>query len=255
MLMQRGMNLMLRTLSFASIAFTSILAGCAAEQPTTPGSDELAGENGQDGEVPKADGVDNFGFMAVTPTTCSGPQIWCSQFELARVNRSTTQCWGGGYAASCPVHSINWDALNLSASKVKTITDAIANKTGGTKVLVRGTFKNFVEFTALEPTEVWVAQRSGGSDNGTFVRIFDRGIKCITAPCPQFSEGRLNSTRTAVIDGIDFGNSAEDALQQRAYDATSKPDGVIVVGDRTDRNEVSFTEHMRSVNNVFLRVQ
>jgi hypothetical protein len=246
---------MLRTLSFATIAFTSLLAGCTAEDPTTAGNDELAGENGQDGEVPKADGIDNFGFMAVTPTTCSGPQIWCSQFELSRVNRSTTQCWGGGFAASCPVHDIDWAKLGLSDSKIKTITSAIANKTGGAKVLVRGEFKNFVEFTAFEPSEVWVAQRSGGSDDGTFVRIFDRGIRCITAPCPQFSEGRLNSTRDAVIDGIDFGVSAEDSLQERTYDATTKPDGVIVVGNRTNRSAVSYVEHFRSVNNVFLRVQ
>src|SRR5262249_37586357 len=141
----------------------------------------------------------------------------------------------------------------LSATKQKQIDAALAET--GTKVLVRGTFKNFVEFTALEPTEVWVAQRSGGDESGTFVRIFDRGIRCITAPCPQFSEGRLNSTRDAVIDGIDFGTSAEDSLQERVYDATTKPDGVIVVGDRTQRSAVSFVEHFRSVNNVFLRVQ
>jgi hypothetical protein len=246
---------MLRTLNLASIAFTSILAGCTAEEPTTPGQDELAGENGQDGEVPKADGIDNFGFMSVTKTECTGNPLWCSNFEVARVNRTTTQCWGGNTLASCKVHDVDWAALHLSASKQKQIDDALATSKGGVKVLVRGSFKNFVEFTALEPTEVWVAQRSGGSDTGTFVRIFDRGIRCITAPCPQFSEGRLNSTRDAVIDGIDFGTSAEDSLQERTYDATSKPDGVIVVGERTNRSAVSYVEKLRTTNNVFLRVQ
>jgi uncharacterized protein DUF6748 len=248
---------MLRTLSFATLFATSILAGCTAQDPTQPGTDELAGENGQDGEVPKADGVDNFGFMAVTPTqaVCSSP-LFCVNYNVARVNRSTTQCWGGSYADHCGLHGINWDALNLSAATKDKLEAAISHTTSSTgpQVLVRGTFKNFVEFTELEPTEVWIAQRTGNHADGTFVRIFDRGIRCITAPCPQFEEGRLNSTREMAIDGIDFGTSAEDSLQENVYDATTKPDGVIILGDRTTRSAVSFVEKLRSVNQVFLPI-
>jgi hypothetical protein len=248
---------MLRTLSLASLAFTTALVGCAAEDPTTPGSDELAGENGQDGEAPKADGIDNFGFMAVQPTqaVCANP-LFCENYTLARVNRTTTQCWGGGYSDSCPVHDINWSNLNLSDAKVATIEAAIAHQTkqSGPQVLVRGTFKSFVEFVAFQPTEVWIAQRTNGNGNGTFVRIVDRGIRCITAPCPQFSEGRLNSTRDAVIDGFDYGTSAEDALQERVYTATTSG-GAIVVGDRTTRTVGSYSEKYRSVNQVFLPVK
>ena len=241
---------MLRTLSLASLFV--VFAGCAVEEPTTPGSDELAGETGQDGEVPKADGVDNFGFMQVNAmhAVCANP-LFCANYKLARVNRSTTKCVFGDYAASCAVRDISWDALGLSKAKVTMIENAIEHG----QVLVRGEFKSFVEFTMFQPTEVWVGQRSGGSNDGTFVRIFDRGIRCITAPCPQFSEGRLNSTRDAVIDGIDFGVSAEDSLQERTYDATSKPDGVIVVGDRTTRTVHSYSEKFRSVHQVYLPVK
>lgn len=249
---------MLRTLSFASLFATSILTfGCTADQPTTPGTDELAGENGQDGETPKADGVDNFGFLAVTPThaVCTSP-LFCVNYSVARVNRSTTQCWGGSYAASCRIHDINWANLGLSPSKITKLEAAIDSTTDATgpQVLVRGELKNFVEFTELEPTEVWIAQRTGGKADGTFVRIFDRGIRCITAPCPQFEEGRLNSTREMAIDGLDYGNSAEDALQERVYDATTKPTGAIVVGDRSTRSAGSFVEKLRTVNQVFLPV-
>jgi len=258
--MQRGITMdstMLRTLSLASLVFTSALVGCAAEEPTTPGSDELAGENGQDGETPKADGIDNFGFLAVEPTqaVCANP-LFCQNYKLSRVNRTTTQCWGGSYADHCSVHDINWSNLNLSQAKVTKIEDAIAHETkqSGPQVLVRGTFKSFVEFVAFEPTEVWIAQRGNGNGNGTFVRIVDRGIRCITAPCPQFAEGRLNSTRDAVIDGIDYGTSAEDALQERVYEATTNG-GAIVVGDRTTRSVNNFSEKYRSVNQVFLPVK
>jgi len=195
--------------------------------------------------------------MSVTAmhAVCNNP-LFCVNYKLERVNRTTTQCVFGNTAANCPVRGISWDLLGLSKAKVDTIEAAIAHSTDATgpQVLVRGSFKSFIEFTMFQPTEVWVAQRSGGSTDGTFVRIFDRGIRCITAPCPQFAEGRLNSTRTAVIDGIDFGVSAEDSLQQRTYDATSKPDGVIIVGDRTTRAVQSYSEKYRSVQQVFLRL-
>ena len=244
----------MRTISLASLFVTTLFAACTAEQPTTPGTDELAGENGQDGEAAKADGVDNFGFMSVTPTTCSGPVIWCSQYTLARVNRTTTPCFGGSTAANCPVHDIDWAAMNLSQTTIDSLTKAIGKASdSNVQVLVRGSFKSFVEFTSFEPTEVWLAQRDGGKSTGTFVRIFDRGIKCITAPCPQFSEGRLNSTRAMNIDGFDF-NGVSDALEGDIYDATSKGSGVIVVGDRTTRSAVSFVEELRTVNQAFLPV-
>lgn len=247
----------MRNTAVAFVLF-SALVGCTSDD-TTPGNDELAGENGEDGEQPKADGVDNFNFLELHQMHITCENIWCPRFELERANRTTTTCIGGGPQASCKVHDVDWQALGLSQTKINQIGTALereaSDPTRGTQVLVRGTYKSFVEFTNFEPTEVWLAQRTAGNSKGTFVRIFDRGIRCVTAPCPQFEEGRLNSTRQDTIGGFDFGVSADDSLQERVYDATSKPDGVIVVGDRTTRTAGSYVEELRSVNQAYLRIK
>jgi hypothetical protein len=251
---------MIRSISFALVS-TLAFVGCAAQdEATQPGNDELAGENGQDGETAKADSVDNFNFLAVHAATkaCSNP-LFCAQYALERVNRTTTKCFDGNYHATCGVRSINWSKLHLSQAKVDKIEAAIEAEANdahlGTQVLVRGSYKVYVDVTAFEASEVWLAQRAHGSDDGTFVRIFDRGIKCITAPCPQFEEGKLNSTREMAIDGFDYGTSAEDALQERIYEATSQPDGAIVVGSRTTRGSGIHRENLRTVAQAYLPVK
>jgi hypothetical protein len=56
------------------------------------------------------------------------------------------------------------------------------------------------------------------------------------------------------IEGIFFGDTS-DVLQNRVNTALTSPDGVILAGERMDRNEVSFTEELRSADQVFLRLQ
>ena len=254
---------MIRTLTIATLLTSTVFAGCAGQDaPTTPGTDELAGETGQDGEAAKADAAhDNFGFMAVEKSGAFDCHelLSCTRYELSRPNRTTIKCNDGQYASQCGVHAINWDKAGLTQTQITKVEAAIQREAQdpsiGVQVLVKGTYEIHVDFLAFQATEVWLAQRQGGNDAGTFVRIFDNGIRCIKAPCPEFEEGRLNSSRQLATEGFDFGAGISDALQARTYDATSKPDGVIVVGDRTMRNEVSFSETLRTVNQVYLPVK
>ena len=246
---------MIRNLSIALFTF---VAACATNPTGTPGTDELAGENGQDGDQSKADAAhDNFTFIAVEKdaVTCGNP-IVCTPYRLTRVNRSSMMCNDNQLHASCKVKAVSFS--KFSQATQNKIAAAIEAETSGSatgvQVLVRGNFKIYVDFLAFEATDVWLAQRPDGDSTGTFVRIFDRGIRCITAPCPQFEEGRLNSSRSMTIDGIDFGD-ATTALQNKIYDATTKADGVIVVGDRTMRSAVSFVEKMRTVGQAYLPVK
>ena len=248
-----------RIITPAIFLSAQILAGCTSnEAPTQPGTDELAGENGQDGETPKADAAhDNFGFIAVEKSgafDCHNP-LTCISYELTRPNRTTIQCNDGKYHDQCGVKSINWDKAGLTTKQQQTVEDAIEREAQdpsiGVQVLVKGQFKIYVDFLAFEPSEVWVAAKSNGStpDADTFVRVFDRGIRCITAPCPTYEEGRLNSSRSMPIDGIDFGG--DDSLQDKVYEQTTQPAGVILVGERTTRSAVSFVEKLRTADQVF----
>jgi hypothetical protein len=239
-----------------SLTFAT-LAACATT-PSTPGTDELAGEDG-DGEAAKADGVDTFGYTEVHAISVTGGAgschniLFCPNYSLTRANRTTIKCNDGAFHDHCGVHAISWESMGLSQTKVDKIEAAIkaeaTDPSIGTQILVKGDYKIFVDFLAYVPTEVWIAQRSGGNSNGTFVKIFDRGIRCITAPCPQFEEDRLNSVKQATIDSLDWGDSAEDALQERAYEATSHG-GIIVAGSRT----YAGREKMRSMDQVYLPV-
>jgi len=256
--MQRGINM--RTSIFASILALS-LGACAAQDSSNihSGADDLAGETG-DGEQPKADAAhDTFGFISVhkaeNPST--NPLIG-SNYSLERTNRTTMKCNDNQYHASCGAHAINWESLGLSQTKVDQIENALDAELAGTKtgtqVIVKGQFKIYVDFLAFEPSEIWLAQVADGNDSGTFVQVFDRGIRCITAPCPQFEENKLNSTKSATLDSLDYGNSAADTLQERVYTAMTTS-GAIVVGNRETRSEVSFVDNLRSVNQVYLPVK
>lgn len=247
-----------RIITPAIFLSAQILAGCtSSEAPTQPGTDELAGENGQDGETPKADAAhDNFGFIAVEKSgafDCKNP-LTCVSYELSRPNRSTIKCNDGAYHDQCGVKAIAWDNAGLTDKQQQTVEAAIEREAQdpsvGIQVLVKGDYRIDVDFLAFVPTEVWLAAKANGSTDGTFVRVFDRGIRCITAPCPQYEEGRLNSSREMPIDGIDFGD--DDSLQDKVYEATTEADGVILVGDRTTRGSGRLAEKLRTADQVFL---
>jgi len=182
------------------------------------------------GEAPKADAAhDNFGFMAVEKTDA---------FRLSRPNRSTIKCNDGEYHDACGVQAIAWDKLLTKAQMTKVeaaIERQAKDPSLGVQVLVKGEYKVYGDFVAFEPTEVWLAQKTDGNTDGTFVRLFDRGIRCITAPCPQYEEGRLNSSRQMNIDGIDFGDTS-DSLQEKIYTATTSPE----TGENS--SETAFTD-------------
>src|SRR5438552_5266944 len=125
MLTQRGI---MRNLPFMALSF-SFLA-CATDSTVTPAPDELGGENGQDGEIAKADGRDNFGFIAVHKSgafDCHNP-LTCINYKLDRPNRSTIQCNDGQYHDSCAVHAIAWTSAGLAQDKIDQIEAAITRE-------------------------------------------------------------------------------------------------------------------------------
>ncbi len=253
----------MKTTSFAFLFASTVLGACTTDGqgPTQPGTDELAGENGQDGEQPKADGTDNFGFMVVQKTgafDCAGGG--CVKYSVSRANRSTVKCSDGTYHATCEFDAVTWDTMKLASDKVDAVEAAIQREAEdpsiGAQVLVRGTWVTSAGTTVLVPSEVWVAGRETGDDSGTFVRMVDKHIECITAPCPSIEEGRLNSSRAMLVSGLDFGltakNSIEDAFENRVRAALETPEGAIIVGDRSTTGDGIKLERYRTVGQVYL---
>jgi hypothetical protein len=253
----------------------SLLAACAAQTPsgTTPSDDPLAGET-DDGEKADGNGVDTFGIytaIKVGAFECNGAGS-CTHVTLTRANRSTTYCADGTYKASCDVRSLDFSKLGLSSSKLGELTtklQASANDPSiGAQLLVRGKYIHGtnqlypnVDWVTFQVTEVWESGMDDGTVDGTFVMLSDNGKRCFEPPCAATTENRLNSTRHADIDGLDWPQAYQKEitspgwLPNRVDDAMTQTDGVIVVGDRTTGTIMHLPEQLRSINQAYLLVK
>lgn len=237
-----------------ALATSSLFAVACTSEDTTP--DELASVDADQGNVGKADAVDNtYTFFTVERDMrkCAAPM--CGGYWVSRVNRDTTRCADGTYAAACYVHALDLSGLGVSDSDLGKIQDTA--QVGNERLLLRGWVdKTFVlersvgVFTA---SEAWL----GGTDStpdGVFVEIHDNGIRCIQAPCPSTSEYKLNSSLTAQIAGVDFSDSgATDRQISAALDQVGTY-GVIVAGHRYTIHQNGHTAKGRTASQYWTRV-
>jgi uncharacterized protein DUF6748 len=265
---------MIRTLSFATALSASLFACTTDTSGTTIGNDELGDEAG-DGEVAKADAQDNFGFVEIRKIgafECNGVGS-CTHLELNRANRTSTTCADGSAAAACEVRTLDMSAMKLSSAKVDAVFAALqksaVDPSVGTQVLARGVFVHGtnptqpgIDWVTFKPSELWVAQMDNGSTDGTFVRVNDNGRRCFEPPCEATHEGRLNSVKAMDVDGLDWPPEFADKLitspgwlPNRVNAAMDTADGAIVVGYRTHGTIMHLPTTLRSVNQVYLRVE
>lgn len=216
---------MLRSTIFASLAALSLIA-CT---DVTPTGDELADETASDGEAGKGDSADAFTFFTVTPDGAAQQQ-GATGFRAARANRTSTLCGRGNTQAECSITSIDWTATAMPASVASGYESRLRT---GEPILVKGSVQPGADDrgTTLAVSEVWLPATSGVAD-GVFVLVKDNGKRCVTAPCPDLTEFRVNSNRSADIHEIDLAaTGADEATLDRATEALYG-DGVIIAGDR-----------------------
>ena len=225
---------MLRPTLLCTLLATSLIGACATDDPEVA-PDELAGESELDGEAGKGDTADAFTYFQVTPDkrACSLDSD-CGGFFVNRVNRASTMCGfrGATPQARCYVRTIKWDGTAMPASVAKSYEDRLR---AGESILIRGDISPDPADRGahLAATEVWVPGSETGEADGVFVLAKDNGIRCITVPCPQVSEKRLNANRAASIDTIDFtASGADETTIERAAEQLYTGAGVIVSGDR-----------------------
>lgn len=159
-------------------------------------------------------------FYSIRPDLrrCASPR--CGGFFVKRVNLSSTRCANGRFMNECYVAEIDWHLL--------TQVDPARALIRGNIVLKR--IESFDNLGVLSVTESWQA----AGDNkpaGTFYRVRDRGLRCITSPCPTHHEAKLNSTLSRNIAGVDFsGAGAAESEIGTASAAMTGPDGILVAG-------------------------
>lgn len=186
------------------------LAGCAADAESVADEDDV--------EVASVEeeltiGPSNDGYFQVTRRDwrkCLEPI--CGGYFVRRVNQAKTRCANGTMQPECYVASIQLTDIGLSPREA---ADVRARLESGKVILKASTYKlRFAGWTlgVLKANEAWVGV-TGSVPAGSFYRVADSGIRCITTPCPM--------TRASVLNGSAYDDLVDVHLESTALPADS----------------------------------
>jgi hypothetical protein len=149
---------------------------------------------------------------------CASPL--CGGYFVRRVNHAWTRCANGRRMRECYVAEIDWRGQpEVEPAKALLRGDVTARR-----------FPSFGNLGALRVTESWQSP-SDKPATGTFYRVRDRGVRCITHPCLTHSATKLDFNVTKNIAGVDLeAAGATGEIISEAAAAMTHPRGVIVGG-------------------------
>ncbi len=189
------------------------LGGCAAEPETTADADESAEDD--------LSAASNTGFFQVTrrdARRCAAPG--CGGYFVARVNAAKTRCADGTYATECYVSALDFNTSGLSGSAQNEATDFLTNGDG----IVKGAFKALgapnAGIASFSVKEVWKGA-TGATPSGSFYRLADSGIRCVTTPCPSLKASKLNSAKVYDATGYALDKTSPKASAAAIAEATT----------------------------------
>jgi hypothetical protein len=226
----------LRPVSFffaASLLSVASLTGCAADTAADATDGEGGSEEVAESEDAIKSGPSNFGYFVVTKRDfrrCISPL--CGGWWVKRVNQPTTQCADGTFQEECYVATIQLSGIGLSTREETEFRGAV--ETG--KALIKAkTYKskfNGHTIGTLKANEGWLGA-TGSTPDGSFYRVADNGIRCITAPCPSTSAYTLNGNDSHNLVKVQLENTATPADQatlDAAAQAIGTKDGILIAG-------------------------
>ncbi len=241
----------LRSLAI-SFLFATVAVGCTDATV----DDEFAVENTTEVDDTKADLGGTYTYYIVKPDLrrCAAPM--CGGFWVERVNRTTTKCGDGRFAASCYVAEIKWAELGLADAT----RDEIIGTIHTASVVMRGTVgqKNFGagigKLGEFRPSEAWLGQ-GPNAPSGPFVKLEETGTRCITTPCPTFREKKLNDSVTASLAELGWDHAdVDDEVVGRAINELFVRN-LIIAGDRYTVHGPGGTGKARTVTQLYTRAR
>lgn len=141
---------------------------------------------------------------------CAFPK--CGGWFVRAVNVSVTRCADGQFSGECYVAAIDLDGLGLPDEGAAEFREAVLDRRALVRAtLRRGELVDAPEVAALIADEGWLG-RAGSKPQGTFVSMKDRGIECVTFPCPTLHVAALNGQWETDVAGVDL--SASGAAQK-----------------------------------------
>ncbi len=166
--------------------------------------------------------VAGYGYFTVAPDLRLCPAPICGGFHLHAVNQVSTTCADGSQQASCYVASADFGALAAPPSFAPG------------EVVVRGLiaaddYPGFGNLGRLVAESAWTGVTPQAAQ-GTFFRIRDLGIVCVTAPCFSIEARVLNQTAILVLSGLDLGAVDATPAQLAAAQAAAGRGNLLVAG-------------------------
>lgn len=219
------------TLTVASWALPSSAASASLTPPTQP-----AGKTSTIA-VPE-DGAAYFIVTRRDLRQCVAPG--CGGYYVKAVNKALTRCADGTEQRDCHAFRLDLRALGLNDKQIAALTQGYGNG----KALVRGElqlvpFSETARFsvTALVASQAWLAQGQGRNQRtplGSFYQVKDNGVRCITHPCPSYTERKLNTTETRSLAGVNLAFAGASAAQIEAgQQALFSTGGLLAAGIHT----------------------
>ncbi len=227
-----AMNLQRASLFF-SFALATSLAGCAAETSNDPagaadGAEEVAASEDAITGAPS-----NAGYYVVTRhdnRKCVSPL--CGGYFVKRVNQATTLCADGTKQAECYVAALTFNGMGLSPREADDFRTALESGQALVKARSYKSVFNGTTLGTLKASEGWVAA-TGSAADGTFYRVADNGIRCITAPCPSTTAYALNVGDDHNVINVNLANTAtpaDPATLDRGMQAVGTTEGLLIAG-------------------------
>jgi Kazal-type serine protease inhibitor domain len=216
---------------FAAVAASAVafvaLQGCAVDtQVDANGADEVAADSADELVSQSA----NAGYYVVTKRDtrrCVSPL--CGGVFVKSVNQATTKCADNVRRAECYVGTTNLAALGLTEEQEVSFKDRFTSRQAIVRATMRFTMFNNERIGALRVSEAWNAA-SDSIPDGAFLRIAERGIRCITAPCPNQIAYTLNTANTFNLTSYNLGQLGTPAQRNQAQTLALTERGVLVAG-------------------------
>jgi hypothetical protein len=224
--------------------------------PSCSSSDDVLSEDNIE-DVGKADTrASTSTYFSIRPDYRKCVSPLCGGYWVKRVNNSYTPCVDNATGAlnyvygECYVAGTDLYGTGLSETEISALP---LNQ----RVLLRGKVagKNYGDFGflgAFVGTEAWLAP-TDIAPTGTFYRVKDNGIRCITTPCFSVHEAKLNSTTHTDLSGLDLsGSGATQAQLDDAYSQLST--GILAAGKNTSVYENTGWGKWLKASQFFTRV-
>lgn len=210
--------------AFALLPFVFV-AACATEV-----SDETDATS-EEAQDLSTSGVSTYFVARHDNRKCVSPL--CGGYWVSRVNYATTKCADGKYAEACYVAELDLGAASLDDTTEEKALSAIGGDVAQVGVVFRGTvgkktYGGFGQLGRFRATEAWLAP-APAAVTGVFYKMSDSGVRCVTAPCANIKERKLNSSaQPKLVSEIDLA-AAPGTMMEKARATALLFEGVDLV--------------------------